>query len=159
MHAQAVFSINELNGMTMIPAGVGIALPGSIAPALDFTVGPDPDNKDDWPHFECYAIEEYSPGREVRLVKLRDQFGTVKHKVARITQLCAPVDKNEEGMPNPEFHLVCYEILEGHNPNLPVETDNQFGKAKMQVLQAQELCVPSTKKVIYEEEKKEQYKQ
>jgi hypothetical protein len=152
VHMQTTFSINELNGITDVPAGVGFALPGSEPPKPDLGGA----GSDGWPHFECYAIEEFAPESEVRRVKLRDQFGIEKTHIGRIKRLCTPVDKNGEGIPDPELHLVCYEILKGQYPQVPVETNNQFGRARMKVLQAQELCVPSTKKLL-KEEKQEQY--
>lgn len=143
------FHLNNVGDSTTIPAGVGIAPDGVIPPTVDTGAGSEP-------HFECYDVKEHRPSKEERKVKLADQFDEVEKRVGRITKLCTPVDKNGEGIPDPELHLVCYRILKGHEPNQTVETKNQFGKFRMDVRKARELCVPSKKKHLYEEQEKEQ---
>lgn len=144
------FHLNGVGTSTTIPAGVGIAPDGVRPPTVDTTAAGGK------PHFECYNVKEYYPSKEEPEVKLADQFANVKTRVGRITKICTPVDKNGEGIPDPTLHLVCYKILKGHEPNRPVETKNQFGKARMHVLKAHELCVPSKKKPIDEDREQEQ---
>lgn len=100
------------------------------------------------PHFQCYAVERPTPRSAGRTVTLRDQFGAYEAKLGQITQICAPVDKNGEGIPDDELHLVCYEISNPPDLRRPVETTNQFGRARMYVRGAKELCVPSTKREL-----------
>ncbi len=103
-----------------------------------------PDGEDhEKPHFECYRVDEASAENEELAVTLKDQFEFIKTKLGRITQICTPVDKNGEGIPDKNLHLICYEILDPHDPRQPVRTSNQFGRAKMYVRESQELCVPS----------------
>lgn len=140
---------NTVGTFTTIPAGIGVAPDGMPPPTLDFaTAGGRP-------HFECYDVKVHRPSKEIRDVKLADQFDEVKERVGRITRLCTPVDKNGEGIPDPDLHLVCYKILDGHDPEVAVETRNQFGKATMDVRDARELCVPSKKKHLEEKQKEE----
>jgi len=145
------FHSNDVGTAIAIPAGVGIAPAGATPPAVNAVGG--------WPHFECYDIDEHYPSEEYREVMLSDQFDKSDKKIGKITRLCTPVDKNEEGIPDAELHLVCYEILKGHDPNQAVETTNQFGDATMNVRVAQELCVPSRKEHISEKQQKEQQQQ
>lgn len=147
---QTTFHLNVVGDFTTIPSGVGLAPVGSTPPT------PDTAAAGGKPHFECYSVDEHYPQKKYRDVKLADQFAKVKKKIGKITRICTPVDKNEEGIPDPKLHLVCYEILKGHDPNRPVETTNQFGRTAMDVRKAQELCVPSTKKLIYEKQQKKQ---
>lgn len=144
------FHLNNVGDFTAIPSGVGLAPVGGTPPT------PDTAAAGGQPHFECYSVKEHDPQKKYRDVKLADQFAKVKKKIGKITRICTPVDKNEEGIPDPKLHLVCYEILEGHDPNRLVQTSNQFGKTTMNVRKAQELCVPSTKKPIYKEQRQKQ---
>ncbi len=144
------FHLNNVGDFTAIPSGVGLAPVGGTPPT------PDTAAAGGQPHFECYSVKEHDPQKKYRDVKLADQFAKVKKKIGKITRICTPVDKNEEGIPDPKLHLVCYEILKGHDPNRLVQTSNQFGKTTMNVRKAQELCVPSTKKPIYKEQRQKQ---
>lgn len=146
---QTVFHLNTVGDFTDIPGGVGIAPIGGKPPTLDMTA-----NKVK-PHFECYSVDVLDPKqKKYRYVELQDQFAKVKKKIGKITRICTPVDKNNEGIPDKKLHLVCYEILKGHDPKKLVQTNNQFGKATMKVMKAQELCVPSTKELINNYKKK-----
>ena len=64
---------------------------------------------------------------------------------------CNPVDKNGEGIQNPEAHLTCYRLKLGDNDDaedegmLDVLVDNQFGEQVVVVDDTQLLCVPSNK--------------
>ena len=103
---------------------------------------------DEHPHFQCYRVDDPSKETEDLTATLEDQFGFTKTKLGRITQICTPVNKNGEGIPDKRLHLVCYEILNPSDPGQPVQTANQFGRAKMYVRESQELCVPSTKRIL-----------
>lgn len=100
------------------------------------------------PHFQCYRVDKATAQPKERVAALEDQFGLIKTRLGKITQICTPVSKNREGIPNNDMHLVCYEILDKHDPRQAVLTTNQFGNAKMNVRKAEELCVPSTKKPL-----------
>lgn len=132
------FHVNDIGASISVPASVIVGNPSypvsaSVA-ALHFE-----------PHFECYDAE-IGEEFEFRAVKLVDQFAKATEKLGVITRICTPVSKNGEKIPNPKLHLVCYEILEGHEVFETVETTNQFDTQKMKVLRARELCVPSLKK-------------
>jgi len=100
-------------------------------------------------HFQCYEVKEVtkldpSPGP----ANLEDQFGVVEAKVKKAKIICAPVDKNGEGILNPEAHLVCYKLEKGLKPKQEVTIENQFGNQVLRVDKARLLCVPSTKEVL-----------
>ena len=153
VHMQTTFHLNVVGDFTGIPSGVGLAPVGGTPPTPDMAAAGGK------PHFECYSVDEHYPQEKYRDVKLKDQFAKVKTKIGKITRICTPVDKNEEGVPDPKLHLVCYEILKGHDPNRLVQTSNQFGKTTMDVRKAQELCVPSTKKLIDKKRQQEKERQ
>ena len=111
-------------------------------------LGSDTDMQGPPPHFQCYRADDVSAENERLRVQLRDQFGESRTTLGKITQICTPVDKNKEGIPDESLHLVCYEIRNPKDPERHVLTENQFGSAKMVVREAQELCVPSLKRVL-----------
>lgn len=104
--------------------------------------------QDDRPHFQCYRVDDPSHRSENLIATLEDQFGASRTKLGRITQICTPVSKNGEGIPDKRLHLVCYKVLDPRDPRQPVEASNQFGQAKMYVRESQELCVPSVKRSL-----------
>lgn len=100
-------------------------------------------------HYLCYDIDPHG-GFDARGVKLKDQFTGYEGKVVRPVTLCNPVDKNGEGIINPEIHLVCYEIrakpVTDGPPTVDVLTSNQFAKQSMTaIIPPRILCVPSKK--------------
>lgn len=99
-------------------------------------------------HYKCYDIFESTPFEPLE-VRLRDQFGLTRDKVLRPRLLCNPVSKNNEPIPHPEFHLVCYEILESADtPVFKVRVRNQFGEQTLKVQRPELLCLPSSKEEV-----------
>lgn len=148
------FHVNEVGVAVDIPGGVKLVPPG----AGDGDGDGESKASDGDPHFECYSVEHDPANMEKLFVTLEDQFDLIETRLGKITRLCTPVSKNEEGVPDPRLHLVCYEILDSHDPDEPVLTTNQFGKTELQVRKARELCVPSRKKRLGEEEPEEREK-
>lgn len=99
-------------------------------------------------HFKCYQILDWTEWKPIK-VELKDQFGTSIAVAVEPRLLCNPVDKNGEGIPAPESHLVCYEIQD--DPQGPTERvkevmiGNQFQQGPLWVGSASLLCVPSDK--------------
>jgi hypothetical protein len=58
-------------------------------------------------HFKCYSVRPPS-NIEGRTVTLQDEFLTTSSAVLTPVTLCAPVDKNGEGINDPSAHLICY---------------------------------------------------
>ncbi|MDJ0826697.1 MAG: hypothetical protein QNJ16_14445 [Rhodobacter sp.] len=103
-------------------------------------------------HFACYDIDPAGRFEEMP-VQLKDQFAAYEGVVIRPVSLCNPVDKNGEGLTDPEHHLVCYEIKADPIGSAPravdVVTSNQFTEQPMTaVLPPRLLCVPSKKEVL-----------
>jgi SH3 domain-containing protein/Ser-Thr-rich glycosyl-phosphatidyl-inositol-anchored membrane family protein len=97
-------------------------------------------------HFQCYDIDD-KPLIDIP-VTLVDQFGSSKNVVVRAKYLCAPADKNGEGMTNEADHLMLYELEKRIPVGKKVEVTNQFGKQRYTVLDSRLIAVPSLKKVI-----------
>jgi hypothetical protein len=99
-------------------------------------------------HYQCYRIVDGGSGLKAD-VTLRDQFREDAAAILKPVMLCNPVDKNGEGIPNEEVHLVCYEI-KVENPDdktvYGVAIQNQLEEAKYYLKGPEMLCVPSTKK-------------
>jgi len=107
-------------------------------------------------HFKCYKVSQGSPKFAEREVDLSDQFETRATRVRRPRLLCNPVDKEGEGVPDPENHLVCYMIKDASGQpkfqGIQVDVADQFGKQDLSTLRgdcrkASYLCVPSTKRL------------
>ena len=100
-------------------------------------------------HFKCYPILDWTVWQP-RRVELRDQFGTSVARVIEPKTLCNPVDKNGEGIPNPNFHLVCYAIQDDPQGNTPrikeVVARNQLQEAQLWVGGSDMICLPSDKR-------------
>jgi phospholipase C len=103
-------------------------------------------------HFKCYKAKDLKePKFAATTVALADQF-TVNDgdfEVKKPSLLCVPVDKNEEGIENPDDLLTCYKVK---GPKLAkidrpqVEITNQFGTAKLEIQKPVNVCVPSRTK-------------
>jgi len=100
-------------------------------------------------HFKCYQVVKETPVFEELNVFLSDQFEDKDTTVKVPTLVCNPVDKDGEGINNPDFHLTCYKIkqVKGQTPfnKRNVLIDNQFGELTLVVGKPQLLCVPSGK--------------
>ena len=95
-------------------------------------------------HFKCYSV--LSDWAEQFDVSLLDQFKESHGTTFRPLFLCNPVSKNGGEVPNPEYHLVCFELRQESDPVLPtVQTFNQFGDQKLEPIEAKMLCLPSKK--------------
>jgi hypothetical protein len=112
-------------------------------------------------HFKCYKVRRAKGAAKFASpeVVLEDQFETKDTLVVRPRFLCNPVDKNGEGILDPESHLVCYRIEDV--PGQPrfrrtaVEVMDQFADQDLKALrgdcrQSSFLCVPSTKRLAGE---------
>lgn len=81
---------------------------------------------------------------------LNDQFEDKDFVVKKPVNLCAPADKNDEGIKNDDTHLMCYQAKPAigeprHTPVIGIHVNNQFGAEQLDTIKEDELCVPSTK--------------
>jgi hypothetical protein len=106
-------------------------------------------------HYQCYKVRDTKvPAKFLKrkgLDQLNDQFGLSVVDVVKIQFLCNPVDKNGEGINDPNAHLVCYKTAKGQKflkPRPVVEVSTQFQLNRVEPIKAQLLCVPSTKVIL-----------
>ena len=99
-------------------------------------------------HFLCYKIA-HARFREAGIT-VDDQFASLTVDIKKPIRLCAPVDKNGEGIQTPDLHMLCYQVrTTSGTPKFTGIPDafvnNQFGPDTLQIRGIRELCVPSTK--------------
>jgi hypothetical protein len=105
-------------------------------------------------HYKCYRVR-VTPGTPrfatQTLVQASDQFETVRLlSLVRPRHLCTPVDKNGEGIKNPNAHYLCYTAKPAvtapkHTRVKGLHTNNQFGPLTLDTSKESEFCIPSTK--------------
>ena len=121
--------------------------------AKDHSPTPDPLESITVNHFKCYDVKVSKDTLKFeKLIVLLDDpnFGiTQEFEVKKPKMLCTPVDKDGEGIVDPENHLMCYDIKKLMDDpkfeKLSVFTNNQFGPEDLEVKKQKELCVPSVK--------------
>jgi len=94
-------------------------------------------------HYKCYKARGRFRSGELHI---EDQFGAIDAAIKRPVRLCAPVDKNGEGITDADTHLLCYQVRSaaGAPTHDTLYTLNQFGPDAFNVFGPRELCVPST---------------
>jgi len=102
-------------------------------------------------HYQCYKAKDLKNPKflGVEGVSLEDQFGSVTADVKKLASICAPVDKNGEGIDDPAQHQCCYKVKRAKlEPTVSVETTDQFGTLQAELKKASTLCLPCTKTVL-----------
>jgi hypothetical protein len=101
--------------------------------------------------FKCYRVRASSFPKGLE-VSVEDQFESQakRYVVGRPRLLCAPVDKDGEGIKNPDGHLLCYRVTPAtgeprHASRTGVSTADQFVIHKIDTRREELLCVPSLK--------------
>ena len=128
-----------------------------LVPSLkDLIAIPDIPNPITINHYKCYDVKvtKDTPKFEKREVTLTDpNFGETKvFEVKKPKHLCVPVDKEGEGIIDPENHLMCYDLKKiKDQPKFEkrnVFTNNQFEPEDLEVKKEHQLCVPSVKTLL-----------
>ena len=98
-------------------------------------------------HYKCYVASGAPVDVGVALV---DQFQGRTTLVLEPKLFCAPAEKNGEVMIDPVTHLTCYDTNPISGGPGPIPILNQFIPAadQLELLQADTLCVPSTKQLV-----------
>jgi len=99
-------------------------------------------------NYKCYTVKTVprTPRFPATTVGLEDQFRTTEARLLAPYQLCNPVDKNGEGIENPDAHLLCYKFVDrSRSTSVPVEVTDQFGTEQLRTSSANLLCVPALK--------------
>jgi hypothetical protein len=96
-------------------------------------------------HFRCYTISKQTP-EPANLVTLDDQFlPPTTLSVDEPELFCPPTSKNGLEIEEPEEHLTTYTAPSPLEPDLSVQTEDQFGLRTLRVIAARELYVPTEK--------------
>jgi hypothetical protein len=124
------------------------SLVGPTLPPDNNTIGVD--------HYKCYKAK-VTPGTPkflAQTVQIADQFTSPAKGVVlkKIKHLCTPVNKNGEGIKNPDAHLACYQAKTAkgqpkHVKRTGVNTANQIGTLVVGTNKESEFCIPSLKTV------------
>src|SRR5262249_57417635 len=98
-------------------------------------------------HFQCYEIKPATIPPTT--VTVEDQFGTQGLTLRFPHRLCAPADKNGEGVSQEIQHLVGYDTL--RSPFTKVTgfpVTNQFGTTAIDLTRRDLLMVPTAKSLV-----------
>jgi hypothetical protein len=106
-------------------------------------------------HYKCYKarVTKGTPKLPLGLqVTFTDQFTSVPKilDVKKVRSLCAPVNKNGEGISEPLPHLLCYRVKAAlgqppHVPQVDLGVSNQFGDERVKTKKENQICIPSQK--------------
>ena len=93
-------------------------------------------------HYLCYLMR----AKLGATVHLADAFGDGEYAIRLLRRLCAPADKNAEGVTDPGTHLTLY-VVRGPRPVLhrAVRVENQFGSLTLDLKVSKEILVPASK--------------
>jgi hypothetical protein len=124
----------------LVPTAKSLAAPAPPAPIISAV-----------DHFQCYKVKRSkgsSKFNKITGIPIEDQFGTGTIDLLKVTDLCAPVDKNGEnpGAENHKFKLLCY-MSRGNAPfaTKQVWLDDQFGPLNgVSLSHRPRFCVPSS---------------
>jgi hypothetical protein len=94
-------------------------------------------------HVQCYEAKPASFA--VRTVTAQDQFGTLPLQIRFPHRLCAPANKNGEGIIDPTEHLTGYKAKAKFTKSLNHTVTNQFGTLKLDVVRPDLFMVPTAK--------------
>jgi hypothetical protein len=131
--------------LLLVPTSKRLVLPAPAAP------NPATHTVD---HYKCYRVK-VTPGTPKaaidRKITIEDQFTVRKIYSLKLPRhLCLPVDKNGEGIKNPDVHLLCYKGKRARGeinfvPRKGLFTNNQLGPLRMDALKEHEFCIPTRK--------------
>jgi hypothetical protein len=99
-------------------------------------------------HFQCYKARHRDGLRSAAGQPVADQFQDRALDLKKITRLCAPADKDGEGVKDPAGFLLCYQAKPArgqpkHTPVAGIHTTDQFGSLELRTLKEGEVCVPA----------------
>lgn len=102
-------------------------------------------------HYKCYQGNDLkTPKFTKQLVTTTDQLTTADETLAlKLQFVCAPVDKNGEGIENPATHLACYGVKASALSGAPrVLVSTQFQSTQFQLQKPKLLCLPTSKTLM-----------
>ena len=101
-------------------------------------------------HYKCYQGKDLkNPKFNKVTVTTNDQITGEPVEVKKLKFVCVPVDKNGEGINDPNAHLACYQVKTANlAPRPNVEVVTQFQTSHFQLKKGKLICLPATKTVI-----------
>jgi len=149
--------VNELGAVTLETKKPVLLMVPTAKDLVSTPTAPDP-NTHDVDHYACYKARQSSDmpkfPRGMHAI-VSDQFTDppVMLDVIKPQYLCAPTDKNGEGIKRPTGYLVCYKAKESkgepiHVVRTGVHLANQFGFEVVDTKKVAHLCVPSVEEEI-----------
>lgn len=137
---------------TATPTGTRTATPtatGTGTPTITPTATPTP-VAGIIDHYKCYTAKKRSgsPAFVERVVTLSDELETKVTKVVKTTEYCNAVDKDGQGIEDPNAHLQCYHIKDATGQarfaQSAVTVDDELGIGQPLTLKkAKRVCVPA----------------
>ncbi len=123
-----------------------LRMPRELCVPTEKLIAPGPIDGD---HYRCWEASDPSGASLGIGVTLVDQFQGFDTNVLEPFRLCNPVDKNGEGIRDPDTHLVCYHLEPtGGSLGLAIPIQNQFfSLANIDIDRPFAVCAPSTKSV------------
>ena len=124
----------------LVPSVKGLGAPATGQPATNID------------HYKCYKVRLSSGSSFADTQAMAaDQFENRLYDVKKPKHLCAPVDKNGEGIVSATGHLMCYTVerAAGQPKHAKVQgqihISNQFASdQRLDTVKEEELCVPAT---------------
>ena len=135
-------AVTSTNQFGVQPLTLGV--PDTLCVPTEKLIAPGPVNVD---HYKCYLAS----GAAVDVgVSLQDQFGSTSAIVLSPRLFCTPASKNGEPISDPVAHLTCYDTTPPGLAPGPIPILNQFTDSPdtLGLLEADMVCVPSTKQVV-----------
>jgi hypothetical protein len=104
----------------------------------------------DLDHYKCYQGRDLKNPKFIKqTVNTTDQINTEPVEAKKLKFVCTPVDKNGEGINNPNAHLACYQLKATTlSPRPSVEVSTQFQTSQFQLKKGKLLCLPATKSIV-----------
>jgi hypothetical protein len=106
----------------------------------------------DLDHYKCYQGKDRKNPKFIKQVGLDTDDQLVTNELVDAKKLkfvCAPVDKNGEGINAPNRHLACYQLKAPNFSVRPkVEVSSQFQTSQFEIKKGKLLCLPATKSII-----------
>lgn len=96
-------------------------------------------------HYACYDIIDHE-GFTPTDARMLDQFGLHAGDLLEPVLLCNPISKDNGPVPEPDWHLVCYDLLVDQDPvQHDLSVDNQYDTQTLSSFELELICVPSSK--------------
>ncbi len=123
-----------------------------IPTSLDETTTlPPPDaSQHDVDHFKCYRTGGVSAPRGLTATVVADRLTNTSRtfNVSRPRELCVPVDKNGEGIKDPNRFLMCYAVfpatIQPPTRFSGLHLNYEYGAEQTDAVRPEALCVPAT---------------